>query len=159
MHPRTAATLDELARRVWFTRAGLHDTENADVLSSWRDAERSCASPEWRDLLLEAANQYRARLNERDRQQFATWNQRVVEIKPRTEALVEDRTRAVVAANSLGQAFVNAVRWDILHLAMEAEFADVYPPGFFASQAYWYASGHFPCGWRGKFPQGKLVIY
>jgi hypothetical protein len=65
----------------------------------------------------------------------------------------------VIDANSLGQAFVNAVRWDILHLAMEAGFADVYPPGFFASQAYWYACGHFPCGWRGKFPQGKLIIY
>ncbi len=37
--------------------------------------------------------------------------------------------------------------------------ADVYPPGFYASQAYWYASGHFPCGWRGKVPQGKLIVY
>ena len=42
---------------------------------------------------------------------------------------------------------------------MEAEFADVYPPGFYASQAYWYVKGHFPCGWQGEFPNGTLIIY
>jgi hypothetical protein len=35
----------------------------------------------------------------------------------------------------------------------------VYPPGFFASNAYWYIKGHFPCGWEGEFPKGTLVIY
>jgi hypothetical protein len=42
---------------------------------------------------------------------------------------------------------------------MEAEYADVCPPGFFTSIAHWYLNGHFPCGWWGAFPQGKLVIY
>jgi hypothetical protein len=56
-------------------------------------------------------------------------------------------------------AFVDTVDWDILHVCMEAEYADVYPPGFFASQAFWYVQGHFPCGWEGEFPAGRLVLY
>jgi hypothetical protein len=55
--------------------------------------------------------------------------------------------------------FENMVQWDILHVCMEAEYADVYPPGFYASQAYWYVKGHYPCGWQGEFPKGKLIIY
>jgi len=52
------------------------------------------------------------------------------------------------------------VQWEILGVCMEAEYADVYPPGFYASQAYWYVKGHFPCGWEGgEFPKGKLIIY
>jgi hypothetical protein len=55
--------------------------------------------------------------------------------------------------------FEDAVQWDILNVCMEAEYADIYPPGFYASQAYWYVKGHFPCGWQGNFPEGKLIMY
>jgi hypothetical protein len=65
----------------------------------------------------------------------------------------------VVAEHDLPKVFLDTVDWDILNLCMEAEYADVYPPGFYASQAYWYLKGHFPCGWQGAFPKGKLVIY
>src|SRR5262249_31632568 len=61
--------------------------------------------------------------------------------------------------HALPKVFGNTVRWDILHLCMEAEFADVYPPGYYASQAYWYAHGHFPCGWRGEFSSGTLIVF
>lgn len=44
-------------------------------------------------------------------------------------------------------------------LGLKARYADVCPPGFYASQAYWYVQGHFPCGWQGEFPKGKLVVY
>lgn len=42
---------------------------------------------------------------------------------------------------------------------MESEYADVYPPDFFAARAYWYRARHFPCGWNGDFPKATLVIY
>lgn len=65
------------------------------------------------------------------------------------------------AVSNLGvpDAIETTVQWDVLHLAAEAAFADVCPPGFYASQAYWYVKGHFPCGWQGDFPDGKLVIF
>jgi len=55
--------------------------------------------------------------------------------------------------------FEHCVQWDILHVCMEAECADVFPAAYYASQAYWYVKGHFPCGWEGEFPKGKLIIY
>jgi hypothetical protein len=34
------------------------------------------------------------------------------------------------------------------------------PPKPFATElAYWYMRGHFPCGWIGDYPRGKLVVY
>lgn len=66
----------------------------------------------------------------------------------------------MISEQGLPKIFLDMVDWDILHLCMEAEYAEVYPPGFYASQAYWYMQGHFPCGWQGPFPKGgKLVIY
>jgi hypothetical protein len=127
--------------------------------SSWPEAVESCSSPEWEDLCLEAANQYRERLIERSLARYAKWNDVVLAIKPLTQALVREKTKDVIARNNLPEVFLQTVDCDILHLCMEAEYADVFPPGFYASQAYWYVKGHFPCGWRGAFPQGRLVIY
>jgi hypothetical protein len=73
---------------------------------------------------------------------------------------VRRKIQAAVQERTLPPVFGRTVQWDLLHLCMEAEYADVYPPGFFASHAYWYIKGHFPCGWRGgEFPNGTLIIY
>jgi hypothetical protein len=144
---------------VWFRCVGLRDTDSAEVLSSWYQAIESCSSPEWEELCLEATNQYREKLAEKSRERFTKWNEMVLEIRPLTRALVQEKTQPIIEANGLPKVFLDTVDWDILHVCMEAEYADVYPPGFFASQAYWYMKGHFPCGWKGAFPNGKLIIY
>lgn len=159
MHARTLATLDDLRSVSWFGRVGVRDTEAAHVVSSWAEAMESCRSEDWRDLRQEAVNQYHRRLQERSPQRRMLWNDLVAEIKPVTQALVKEHTEALITENRLPPHFRAAVEWDVLFCCMEAEYADVYPPGFYSSQAYWYVKGHFPCGWRGAFPAGKLVIY
>jgi hypothetical protein len=119
----------------------------------------SCSSLDWQDLLLEAANQYCERLSERSKERFNRWNDLVEDVKLTIEPLVRRKTELVIRKHNLPPIFERTVQWDILHVCMEAEYADLYPPGFYGSQAYWYVKGHFPCGWQGTFPQGKLVIY
>ncbi|POZ59987.1 hypothetical protein [Chromobacterium alticapitis] len=159
MHQRTISTLAELESVDWFANVGRNDASNAVILNTWAEAIESCEGEAWESLCLEAANQYRARLLERDPQRFQNWNVLVREIKLVSIPLVLRKTQNVVDANNLPRGFVDTVQWDILHLCMEAEFADVFPPGFFASQAYWYLKGHFPCGWQGDFPKGVLVVF
>lgn len=159
MHPRTLATLQELDEAHWFAAVGANDTKAAIILPNWEAAIESCASIDWENLLLEAANQYRNKLMQLSPERFRQWNIIVEDVKKATNPLVERKIAQVVKDHQLPQVFADTVKWDILHLAMEAEYADVYPPGFYASQGYWYRSGHFPCGWEGRFPEGKLVIY
>jgi len=108
---------------------------------------------------MEAANEYRERLAEKSFELFEKWNDVVLAVKPAAQELVREKVRSVVLEQNLPKSFVDTVDWDILHLCMESEYADVYPPGFFASQAYWYMKGHFPCGWQGQFPDGRLVVF
>ncbi len=159
MHPRTTATLERLANVEWFTAVGVKDTDAAIVLSSWDEAIEHCSSATWEDLLSEASNQYCERLAERDRARFSMWNEVVGELKRVTVPFVRQKIARVVPEHRLDTVFEDTVQWDILSVCLEAEYADVYPPGFCASQAYWYVSGHFPCGWKGAFPEGTLIIF
>lgn len=159
MHQRTIESLTELEHVEWFANVGRPDSGQAHFLSTWNEAMASCNGETWESLCQEAANQYRSRLAERDVARFREWNTLVREIKMTTMPLVLRKTKDVVDANHLPKGFIDTVQWDILHLCMEAEYADVYPPGFFASQAHWYLKGHFPCGWVGDFPGGQLVVF
>ena len=163
MHPRTKATLQQLEVANWFSQVGtmygITQPEKVIVLSSWQEAIERCSSIEWENLCLEALNQYRERLCERSKERFNQWNNNVEMVKATTISLVQRKIETVVRQNDLPKVFENVVQWDVLGVCMESEFADVYPPGFFASNAYWYIKGHFPCGWEGEFPKGTLIVY
>jgi hypothetical protein len=161
MHPRTAATLAELEKAEWFSRVGIDDTEGSViVLSSWQQAVEICGSTETKNLWLEAANQYHMRVLERSKERYRQWNGIANELRPIVNGLVGRKIEAVARENLLPKVFQDHVRWEMIFLLMESEFADVYPPGFFASHAYWYVAGHFPCGWQGNFPkEGRLIVY
>jgi len=159
MHPRTIATLEQLEEAEWFSHVGVKDTTAAIVLSSWQEAIEHCASDDWQGLCLEATNQLCERIVERSKERFRKWNEIVDEVKGSTEPFVLRKIKAVVQEHNLPPVFEHTVQWDVLHVCMEAEYADVFPPAYYASQAYWYVKGHFPCGWQGQFPKGKLLIY
>ena len=159
MKTLTLATLGQLEELIWFSSVGRKDSEAVEYVDNWEMAIKFCCSTEWENLCLEAANQYRERISELKPESLALWNDIVDDIKLVSVPLVKTKIANIVRDNNLPQSFEDTVQWDILHLALEAEYSDIYPPGFYASQAYWYLNGHFPCGWQGNFPNGKLLIY
>ena len=159
MHPRTKATLSELEQSDWFASVGVKDTKAAIVLGSWKQAIKHCASVSWQDLCLMAHNHLMARVSEKSVKRARKWNSIVRALKKHTMPLVRRKTEAVTKAHRLPRVFEDMVQWDILGVCIEAEYADLVPPAWSASQAYWYVKGHFPCGWKGNFPKGKLISY
>lgn len=159
MHPRTRATIDRLEQVDWFAAVGRPVDGPFVLVQSWDAAIASCCSQEWEDLLLEASNRYTDLISRKAPGLFQKWNKITEEMKAVTVPLVQRKIERVVRENDLPKVFEDTVQWDILAVCMEAEYADVQPPGFFKSQAYWYVSGHFPCGWEGEFPEGRLIIY
>jgi hypothetical protein len=159
MQPITRVTLQQIDEAAWFSRVGTKDTKVAMVLSSWPEAIESCSYVEWEDLRLDAANQLCARIMERSRERFAKWNETALEVKNAVGPLVMRKIDEVTRERNFPKVFHNSVRWDIMHLCMEAEYADLCHPAFFAGISYFYVNGHFPCGWSGEYPKGMLVIY
>lgn len=159
MHPRTIATLKKLEQVDWFRNVGVKDLELATIVSSWQEAMRHCESLEWENLRLDAANTLGIRVRRVSVERYNAWNEYAAEIRPVIEPLIDDKSRHVVIRNGLPRKFTNAVRWDIGHLCMECEYADIVPPAFFTGLAYWYVAGHFPCGWEGDYPEGRIIVF
>lgn len=63
-------------------------------------------------------------------------------------------------ANGLPDKFMFAVFASLRGVALESEHSDIVPPGFYTNVILdCYLKGHFPCGWEGEFPAGRLIVY
>lgn len=155
----THATFEQLANAGWFSAVGSPASSNVSTVSSWAEAIEQCASLEWENLCLDAANQLRSRIGEAAPERLQQWNPIVERMKAVSMPLVRTKVAQVVSEHALPKVFEDTVQWDVLHLLMEAEYSDIVAPSFYAAQAFWYVNGRFPCGWAGAFPNGRLVIF
>jgi hypothetical protein len=159
MHYRTLALLGQFEKATWFSRVGINEGSVAVFVTAWPEAIEQCDSFEWEDLRLDALNQFHAYIACHSKERLHLWNGLVDEVKKMAGPLVDRKIAKVVREDDLPEIFKVRVRGDITCACMEAEYADVCPPGFFTTISRWYVNGHFPCGWWGAFPLGKLVVY
>jgi hypothetical protein len=159
MNRTTLAIFEDLKKANWFSQVGVRDAAAAIVLSSWQEAIAHCSSAEWEDLTLDMANYYSGQVAEQSKERYLEWNDVVDDLKKILIPFVRGKIERVVRANKLPKIFEDTVQWDVLFICMETEYADVCPPGFYGKLAFWYLKGHFPCGWRGVFPQGMQIVY
>jgi len=161
LRPTTLGTLRDLSNFSWFSRVGKRHQEvsTADILSNWYEAVASAEDSGWEDLCLDAVNGYCERLAQVAPSRYRTWNVMANAIKAISAPIIASVFAGRPSLQELPKLVQETVQWDVLHVCLEAEFSDCIPPGFYASNAYWYRVGHFPCGWRGKFPDGTIVIY
>lgn len=158
-------TIGQLWEVRWFENVGKPITVPSNLQEkmtrcfSWKEAIKSCSSPSWENVKIEAANNVRSRLSSLSLSRFGQWNVVAAEIRPLVKELMDQRITGVASTENLPPSFVKAVRWDLIHLLLEAEYSDIVEPAFYVPLCNWYLEGFFPCGWEGLYPEGKLIIF
>jgi len=156
---RTKATLDRLLQSDWFSAVGEPAGKDVVVLSSWAEAVKSCLSPHWIDTITEAANLNREQIYAASPTRMETWDGLVRETYDTARPLVHRKTERIIKEQRLPDKFEWRVCWDVVGVSIEVEYSDLLKPGFDAMIGEWYLKGHFPCGWQGEYPKGKLIVY
>lgn len=162
-------TPTNLAARIrtapWFARCGEPFSSAVSVpvetVGSWAAALAACAAPARETAQLEAGNQLSAWLSRHARDRYREWNDLIRRhqaevVTPLTERVL----RPVAEARGLDPVFVGAVEWDILHALMENSYLDTGHRAFFFLELLTvYEAGHYPCGWSGDWPEGRLLVF
>lgn len=149
----------------WFSRCGqplaLDLTMGIEPVSTWREATQRCMDEAWEDVELEAQNQLTLWLSRHDRENFQRWNERVDRHKVAVVGPLAERAwEPYQRKRELDPAIIHSVRWDVLGALMENSYlGSGHRCFFFLELLKVYEAGHFPCGWRGEWPEGTLVVY
>jgi hypothetical protein len=146
----------------WFANVGENTPIECGVevirLSNWMDATSECASPEWENTQLAASNATTLYLSQNHKDEHRKWNAFATEAK-QLLAPDLDRLTEYVSAHGLDKIVADSARWDVLSAVLQEQYWHLGAPKFFLDLFPFYEAGHFPCGWRGNWPDGALIIY
>lgn len=164
-----AFALSDVAGRLraieWFGRCGqpasLDLSMPNEQVGGWPEAVKACKLSAWEDAELGAQNQLTLWLHQHDREKYQRWNDLVAQHKAAVvNPLTAEWWEPYRQEHGLDIAVVHSVQWDILGALMENSYLGSGHRCFFFLELLWvYEAGHFPCGWRGKWPRGGLVVY
>jgi hypothetical protein len=159
IQPATIAVLDDLESVEWFRNVGRARSERARSVSSWNEARRYLHSGASENVRIEASNKRRARVLEKSPAAYDEWNERLHMIKPIVTALVLEKALPFAKRHGWPDRALDVVRYDILGLAIDADYSDLVGPSIYSELGHWYRAGHFPLGWEGSTRDGALVVY
>jgi len=154
-------TLDRILNIDWFTNVGQpipRDLGDVVPVSSWDQACEKCSDPLWEDVSAEARNDLTTHLNAVCKAEFQGWNRVIDQIKCNLEQPWR-RVRQMLDEQGLPMVIADCVEWDTMHAVATEYYSHCNPPPFFLELLVVYEQGHFPCGWDGAFPNGRLVVY
>jgi hypothetical protein len=152
----------ELGLIPWFTAVGqpLPAGLPFDPLPVRVWAQDVGGSQPWDEVLLEASNRLTRFLSDRYRARYRQWNMVTFAVRDRVDSLRDTIWQPFAARRGLGPPFADWVAWDVVHAAMEHEYRDCAGrPIFSLDLLRVYRAGHVPCGWQGKWPNGRLVVW
>lgn len=87
------------------------------------------------------------------------WNTTVRTIKANYLPKILDKIQVAIGDNNLPEEVMQDIRFNVLNIFM-AEFYSAYYVSEFSKQLLEiYLSGHLPCGWHGKYPDGMIMMF
>ena len=156
-------TVDRVRRVDWFSKTGELFTNTISMpvvlATGWPDVEWLCAEGKWEATILEARNALTEHLDDRCCEEYQEWNNLAVIARDVVAEAVTPAVSSFIRSHDLSENILNCVHWDIANAIMEASYARFRPPRFFLDLLNVYEAGHFPCGWQGEWPSGKLIVY
>lgn len=153
---------DRILNINWLNNCG-GDIINIDInyeqVKSWKEAVEKCKSSTWNNTQLEAGNALTISLHKDWRDKYRMWNSIVDQAKKLLNVEIIPIISKQLNNNTLDTAVQQSIEWDMISAMMEHVYSPYVKPGFYTMLLKVYEEGHFPCGWKGKYPDGKLLIY
>jgi len=149
----------------WFGHCGeptkVDLTMDIRQVRDWAEATTCCTSQAWTDVQREANNQLTIFLGAHDSENYLNWNEKVIGFRQEVLApLSANQLLPYQKEKHLQDAVVLCADWDIMCALMENAYIDSGHSSFFFLELFRvYEAGHFPCGWEGQWPEGRLLVY
>lgn len=120
-------------------------------------AIKEVAKTKWSNISLEAQNELTAFLFLNHKDEYnKNWNVQVKKIRDE----LNPRLVEILHSKNIQIEFINDIKWNMISILMLSYYSKYgFQSKFFEHILAIYKSGHIPCGWQGKYPNGKVMVY
>lgn len=154
--------IDKMLNCPWLQSCGNKDKLEFDVeyLNHWEEVEKNISTIKWENLCIDRNGDFSAFLCiNHDEEYNKYWNDEVDIIKEEYLCIIEDKINPILIDNKLSDKILNNMKWNIISLFMLEFYSEFYTSEFYEDMLKIYLAGHLPCGWSGKYPKGKFMVY
>ena len=113
--------IDEFETFSWFQSTGAPVESNVPRATSWVEAVKFSATPEWESVQFQVRNRLSVCVNQTDYARFTQWNTVVPEINRFLEPIIEKYAKPIAQREELKKSFLDGVGWDLMMACLEAE--------------------------------------
>lgn len=151
---------DEVLGWNWFQSVGTGRIPGVLRVSGWDAACEAIADIESENAQLGRSNRLSAFLDSNFRDEYQKWNLFVTKAKPFVAELALRVTAPYkTQTKSFHKLFNDTVKWDLNYFFVADCFSHVKLFEDFDDLVSLYERGFFPCGWKGEYPNGKMIVF
>ena len=148
----------------WFENCGVMDNCTYDfevyIVKTEKELMKSIQSIAWENTCLEAQGDLSEYLHIYHRKEFDEyWNKEVDIIKETYYPPISDKIEKIIEEKNYPLEIKADLDYTILLILMADYYSEFYESVFFKNLLEIYLSGHLPCGWKGKYPDGKIMVF
>lgn len=156
-------TILRLDNITWFSNCGKKKVISKYDISYAKDIDsaiKHCLSTRWSNITLEKRNDVHSYLVVKRVNTLYTWNEVVLQIKKDILPPILKK----IECNWL-EIFKNeyvirqTIESNLLYIMILSAFKKYKEEPFHEELLNIYEQGYFPCGWKGTYPEGKIVIF
>lgn len=147
----------------WFENCNRKNATSKYEISYAKDINsvvKHCSSIRWQNITLEKSQDVHSYLIVKRVNTLYTWNETVLEIKkdilPQILQKAENKWNEKYDRE---QEITNILRWNISNILILSAFRKYKNEPFHEELLNIYEQGYFPCGWKGTYPEGKIIIF
>ncbi|MCX3311049.1 hypothetical protein ORN12_18995 [Pantoea vagans] len=151
--------VSRLKKIKWFFNVGKKShLKNLRQVANESEFRKHMTSVDWENTTLEAGNEITGYLAKKHNREYQEWNILVREAKGIIDAEI---IPLIKLTNNVSEEIIfDNVKWDLVNFLMEDVYKEYFKhEHFFELLIEVYEYGHIPCGWEGKWPSGRLIIY
>ena len=153
---------DKLMNCNWFEKCGSKETKFEGFDYIWAkniaDVEKNINSTKWENTCIEEMNEISACLSE-FQDLLDLWNEQVENTKKNYIPTIINIVKSSAEKYSLPESVCKDVQWNILMCFICDFYSEQYNSEFYNRLLEIYLSGHLPCGYKGRFQKGSIIIY
>jgi hypothetical protein len=156
---------DRIRRCNWFENVGTGVLGGVERAESWRDVERLMGEDphcrDWEDMLNLVSNEASLRAFQENADRYQTeWTRIASLVMDHVDNLLEETLAPVLNRLGVSRIVLNFCRGQTRGLYVHiAYFDDPEASPIYRTLLGYYLAGYCPCGYAGKYPDGRLVVY